>query len=653
MKNLLLSLLLALPACSWATTYYFAACGAGAVAGCVAGNDANDGLTTATPKLTIAAAWALWNALPAGSSILWARGSDQTSAAAAFLDNRNCLSTNRCTLGAYAPSWLSGTDSGTTSAVASGTVTDASKAWTVNGWVGYSVRMRTAFGSMIELPITSNTATVLTLGRNFPELPASAVAYTIQGQKPILRSNTSYIIALFDSGSMDHNEGVTISNLRFISTTVASASILVGNDQDYTILDSIEVQNSTTIGVQFDGGGSNNLNVGSDGVSDHFVLRDSFIHDNKTIGALLGGNYVLVEGNTFQYNGVTGLDHQIYLDDGTARTGLAALSALKNVVRHNTLVDAHYGGPGSCAGVAIVVHGRKDGLTIEHNLLKETTPPASNQCIGISVDAGYSGPQYGSEGFSDVQIRGNHVIQYSMGIGLDLCHACVIENNYVYSGFSTGVFGINMRDKNFTPMTGSSSSTIDAKGFAGDDSANPNYQPDNIRIRNNTVYLTAPNGSSWGIALNGNIADDLTGGDYELVSNLIYLGPTATTSTGCFDTRNIVVGSFTAMDYNLCFSSSASTPKWDLARSNLAANQAVGFDTHSLTSDPAITVPTSANGYSLAIPTGSPAKNAGHPTRSSGLAYGNIVRGVTPDIGAYEFGASGTVPYPSVWGSAQ
>lgn len=213
----------------------------------------------------------------------------------------------------------------------------------------------------------------------------------------------------------------------------------------------------------------------------------------------------------------------------------------------------------------------------------------------------------------------------------------MIENNYVYSAFSTGVFGISMRDKNYVPGT-VGTSTID-----NGDTANPDLQPDRIRIRNNTVYLTAPNNSSWGIALNGNVGDALTGGSYELNSNIVWLGSSATATTGCFDTRNIVAAKFTSMDYNLCFWAGATAPKWDLSRSTLAVQQAAGFDTHSLTGDPLITTPASPD-YSLAISTGSPAKNAGHPSKSSRLSYGGVLRDATPDIGAFEFGATGAVP---------
>lgn len=52
--------------------YYFSDCAAGAAVGCIIGNDANDGLSPQTPKRTFAGF--SWNALPAGTNVLLARG---------------------------------------------------------------------------------------------------------------------------------------------------------------------------------------------------------------------------------------------------------------------------------------------------------------------------------------------------------------------------------------------------------------------------------------------------------------------------------------------------------------------------------------------------------------------------------------------------
>ena len=50
------------------TPHYFCDCGTGHVAGCIAGSDSNDGLTTSTPKQTFAAAISTLNAFPSGTA---------------------------------------------------------------------------------------------------------------------------------------------------------------------------------------------------------------------------------------------------------------------------------------------------------------------------------------------------------------------------------------------------------------------------------------------------------------------------------------------------------------------------------------------------------------------------------------------------------
>ena len=627
-----------------ATDYHFSDCQAGAVPTvCVAGNDSTGDGSSSTPYQTLAKAKSLWNAAPAGSNFLFARGSSLNDAQLYPLDNHTgCTKASPCTFGAYTPSWLALTDSGTVTAIDATHVTDSAKSasWTTNEWVGYSVRMQTAWGSWIELPITSNTSTVLTLASNFPDLPAVGAAYTLQGVKPLITTG-SYTIGLMRTTGTVASIGVTISNLHIVNTG-GVAAIIVNNNQQYTIIDSVEIEAPTSIGVQFDAG------LRAFPASQHLIVRNSYIHNCLHFGLLLAGNSILVEANTFYKNSQGVGDHHIYLDDPTSVDGSTSPPpVLDNIIRNNTLIDNYYGAAGLCRSPGIVAHGRKDGLQIEHNLIKETVP-STFACWGIGADSGYAGSIYGSEGFSQVEIRGNHVINTIMGIGLDIAHDSVIENNYVYT---EGLYasGIVMRDKNVLPMTGGGRYTIDCKGGSGctDDSANPDFQPTHIRIRNNTVYITNPSNGTIGIVLNGNVADALTGSGYELVSNIVYLNAPAS-GAACFDTRNILVAKFTAMDYNLCYHLGGTLPIWDQARSTLAANQAASFDTHSLMSDPLISTPAS-NGYSLAIPTGSPAKNAGHPTKSSRTAFGGVLRDANPDIGAYEFGASGAVPLPPIF----
>src|SRR5205085_8209547 len=153
----------------------------------------------------------------------------------------------------------------------------------------------------------------------------------------------------------------------------------------------------------------------SDGLTEHIVVRDSNIHNNRGIGILLSCNDSLIENNSFDNNGVGMLDHHIYISDAAVNN--VAQTTRQVVIRNNRLTNnstyasttAASPTPGGCAAVAIVVHGLKDGIIIENNLVSEPTVPTSSACWGISVDpGGYSGI-YAKEGFSNLVIRGNTV----------------------------------------------------------------------------------------------------------------------------------------------------------------------------------------------------------------------------------------------------
>jgi len=89
---------------------------------------------------------------------------------------------------------------------------------------------------------------------------------------------------------------------------------------------------------------------------------------------------------------------------------------------------AGYHGPSPCGGVSFVVHGEQDGLVIEGNTVREDVGAAGGGCWGIAVDTGYSE----GELLRNVVIRGDRVINVgNVGIGLNACDNCLVENNVV------------------------------------------------------------------------------------------------------------------------------------------------------------------------------------------------------------------------------
>ena len=448
-------------------------------------------------------------------------------------------------------------------------------------------------------------------------------------QKPILTGTTGtndILIGVTNNGGPIHKEGITFSNIEIKaasgSTLQYNFGVGIGNDSDYLIFDNITISG---FGLGFDIGGVNgtpDLNV-SDGFNDHIVLKNSNIHDNLNIGLLATGNDVLIENNNFDLNG-SGAGcgnrcHNIYLGGALPQTIYGHSSRI--IVRGNTLGRSGTGGTSTCSGASLNVHGNIDSLIIENNTL-DATAGADGGCYGIDVVAADTD----AETLSNVVVRGNKVINHGgTGIGMGSCVNCTIENNVVIMGDTGAEYaGIKLPDN--TPGAG------DATHQA-------------ITVRNNSIYFTQGDSNSTGIQL------DTYGTLHTVVSNLIVFAAASTTGHVCF--RHLPLSAYVAFDYNLCYDASAFYV-WSPTYSTLAAAQAAGFDTHGKSTDPVlVATPASGNAYSMSIQTTSPAKDAGHPSLSSRLAYKGQRPVGTRDIGAYDFSATLGVPSSPSWVNVQ
>jgi hypothetical protein len=219
---------------------------------------------------------------------------------------------------------------------------------------------------------------------------------------------------------------------------------------------------------------------------------------------------------------------------------------------------------------------------------------------------------------------------------LDGCYDCIVENNYVYSASTSlatgGIFIGNVQGSSYE--------------------ANDQHKRHNI-VRNNSVYLANTTGSSVGIEFL-RTGPDGAESLHQMTGNTVYLGTGATAASSCFQLiSNYGASEFTTWDYNHCYTSVGGvTPLWIKGQGagDRAAATALTFDTHSLAlnTDPLFTTP-SAPLYKIEFGTSSPLKNAASTTYSSPSAYRFLIRDATPDIGAFEFGASGEgLPPPAV-----
>ena len=555
MKKLLFFALFAVAGSAHASTYYVSDCGTGAAAQCVAGNDANAGTSATEPWKSCAKVTQRFPTLAAGDQVLFARGSAVPACQLYYLSNFNSRKDNPITLGAYTPPWASG----------------------------------------------------------------------IMANPILLGTTASYTLGLLNSGASTHDEGYVVQDLHFVGPGISSpaAAIAMSNDVKHVTVQRVEIEQFRS-GIQCDGGTGHALAPGSDGLSEHIIIRDSNIHHNRGMGVLTSCNDTLIENNRFDSNGVGMLDHHIYVDDAAINN--VALTTRQVVIRGNTLTNnAPYSSvsaltptPGGCGATAIVVHGLKDGITIENNVVSEPTVPGSDRCWGISVDSGGYGGIYAREGFHNIVIRGNSVINYGMGIGVDMCDTCTVENNSIYSEFASGATGVVAPAKYFQAA------------IAGHALNN------NLTVRNNSVYLKNPTYASVGIRVSRD------GANHVVVSNLVYFGTGTTAATPCFNTAGLATSAFGSFDYNLCHYA-ATQGQWDSTRTTLAAQQASGLDRHSLSVDPSLPTPV-APLFMVAPTSGSAALGAGHPTLSSKLAKGGVRRESSPDIGSAQFGATVVVP---------
>jgi len=194
-------------------------------------------------------------------------------------------------------------------------------------------------------------------------------------QAPQLNHGTgSFTLQLEDSGNTDHDEGYIVQDLKFWGGWVAgSTAIKLRGDVDYVTIRRVEISGYSG-GIQCDGGSTNAANAGSDGLTEHIVIRDSNLHDNTGNTILFACSYSLIEGNTMDGNGTGTLDHHIYLDD--ADFGGVAFQVKQIYVRGNTLT---HNTPWRTATVTVtnanpgVVTWTSHGLSANQPLFIQTT----------------------------------------------------------------------------------------------------------------------------------------------------------------------------------------------------------------------------------------------------------------------------------------
>ncbi len=251
--------------------------------------------------------------------------------------------------------------------------------------------------------------------------------------KPTLISQDQIVLNFQNGGNAKPDGGYVVRGFNIVSNSPTKKNaVVLYNDVDDVILDDLHIE-GFRIGVY--SGGANSLDPLTNGINDRFVLKNSVIINNSSIGFFGGCQNCYIENNTFENNGFGQkiLDHNIYL-------GWGGFPAEGVTIRNNTLYKSTHI-DGKCQGVSLVAHGLFKDLTIEGNTIKEDVGKVSGYCWGISVDPGYSK----EEAFYNVLIKNNTLINVgNVGIGCASCEGVTIVDNTIIDEGNALKFGISV-----------------------------------------------------------------------------------------------------------------------------------------------------------------------------------------------------------------
>ena len=395
---------------------------------------------------------------------------------------------------------------------------------------------------------------------------------------PLLRGRGDDAIIEFSAVPLpSHDEAVEVACLHFLGAAGRGSAVQVNDG-----VEQIHLRHLTVEGFE-DG-----VAIVGTATNTGFALTDSSVRDNTGFG--LRGQCVdcRIVDNQFGFN---------------AAGHIAFSSATSGLVAGNYLESPRSGASTRCTGPSIALSGPAEGLRIEGNLVVETVDAADIGCPAVTLGPGPGG----SDALSNVRVAGNTVVNAGrVGIGIDACADCDIENNTI----------VQEAEVEFIAVAAPYLGREDGEG-----------ELTRVALRNNTIVIESSVGGT-ALVLGGE------GTGNERCSNAIAL--TGAGDWACFDSDGLEPGGFAASDHNLCYAPGADSVTWMDSLSLGDWRIASGFDLGSLTSDPQLTsrLPPS---YSVgpASPA-SPLVDGGDPDCSALTDRLGEPRGESPDIGAVE-----------------
>ena len=425
-RTIVLTGLLMLAGSAQATVYYVSDCQVGAVANCVAGNDANAGTSPAAAWQTIGYAFSKFSSLHPGDQILFARGGSFTSADN-YLINNNSQAANPLVIADYTPSWY---PSGTNRPILTYAMTnppDGGRAilrFENPGYShhdeGYVIRNLEFRGSGVGVAIFFSNDVDDVLMEN---LLIDGFAIGVQSEG----GNTPY-----DPGSNGMCDRITLRNSRIVNNT-GMGFLGLGNS---ILIENNQFENNGTAG------GIRNHNLYLEQVGDDNVVRGNDLYRASMSGGVCTGTSLVAHG---VHNGLVIENNTVREDVAKTNDGCYGISVTVGystaegspgaVIRGNRVVNV--------GGIAISATSCPN-CVIEDNVIVEEQP--TDDFTGIKV------PDRGRKSIdmpdTDAIVRNNSIyfsgaVTGSVGIYLGdegTGHA-VVNNAIHYVGTSSNVSG--------------------------------------------------------------------------------------------------------------------------------------------------------------------------------------------------------------------
>jgi len=601
---------------STAQPYYFRDTEAGASAGTTPGNDLNDGFTPATAKRTYQnVVSTMWNSLPAGTNLYFARGYAWTQGPFARMTNLNSHSV--VTSITRSGTTLTATLSKRTNLEANDFVTfiGANEA-EFNGYVQLTAVSDVGPFTVSWAENTGSAASATTndklrfdgalitvreyieTGANAPAIDAKPYCtYTDNGAN----SNRQHT---FDNGA--HLEGVQFLDISYKFTGTPGLGVpgcffLASNTRDTFLFENLIID-GYRIGI--------NPN-GDLGPQTYINVKNCTIQNNWGQGVLgmfsnsVFDNVIFINNGHNNGNGSNQFNHNIYFSNRA--------DMIDTTVKFCNLYQSALNAAGEAAGSSFSTHGVTHNLTVEDTLIYEDIGKCTSGSWGMSIAPGYT--DYAEE-YVNTKLRrlkiintGNRDIDLAGWVGGTIENIVIINNQTAFTSVAT----IECR----------------AAGIAGPQGR----ENQNISIKNCSLF-----GSNLRRAFRLEF-----GTGFNCVSNIAHY-----TGASNFDMFQCVLtitdnNAYANIDNNLAYAPNAAQFNWESTRGNLAAWQTASgnrFDVNSIEGqDPLYVDPANANPITpdLSLQAGSPAIGLGHPTLSSQTDFNNKSRGSNPDMGAYQF----------------